>query len=168
MCSNHSLFTTLKIYWLLGLLCSPQLIDDLVTSGWDYDGIREEKCTTYGDCGFQHKQHLKEPVILPVDKVNQDVFELPPCCKVMIVFMFVLMDHIRQKYPWDCIYSKMAAMAWRIEYLHYHSRERSRELDGWETRIADTSWRCLRQLAPMVSQTMTNISFSLNMPYSTD
>lgn len=111
----------------------------------------EEKCTTYGDCGFQHKQHLKEPVIFPVDKVNQDVFELHPCWKVMIAFVFLLMDHVRQKYPWNCTCSKMAAMAWRREYLHYHSRERIRELEGWDSRRTEASWSCLRKLAPMVS-----------------
>lgn len=55
----------------------------------------EDKHKTYGEYGFQDKQHLKEPVIFPVDKVNRDVFELPPCWKAMIVFMFVLMDHVK-------------------------------------------------------------------------
>ena len=59
----------------------------------------EEKYTAYGDCGFQDKQHLKELVIFPVDKVNRNVFELPPCWMTMIVFMFVLMDHGRQEHP---------------------------------------------------------------------
>lgn len=39
----------------------------------------EEKYTTYGDCGFQDKQELKEPVIFPVDKANGDVFKLSFC-----------------------------------------------------------------------------------------
>lgn len=59
----------------------------------------EEKYTTYGDCEFQDKEYLEESVIFPVDKANRDVFELPPCWKVMIVFMFVLMGHVRQVRP---------------------------------------------------------------------
>lgn len=59
----------------------------------------EEKYATYGDCGFQDKQHLKELVIFPVDKVNRGVFQLPICWKAMIVFMFVLKDNVRQEHP---------------------------------------------------------------------
>lgn len=59
----------------------------------------DEKYTTYGDYGFQDKQHFKKPVIFSVNKVNRDAFELPPCWKAMIVFMFVLMDHVEQGHP---------------------------------------------------------------------
>lgn len=52
----------------------------------------EEKYTTYGDCGFQDKQHLKEPVIFSVDIVTRDAFELCPYWKAIIVFRF---DHFR-------------------------------------------------------------------------
>ena len=55
----------------------------------------EEKYTTYGDCGFQDKQELKEPVIFPVDKANGDVFKLSFCQKAMVVFMFVFRDQVK-------------------------------------------------------------------------
>lgn len=44
-------------------------------------------------------EHLKEPAIfIPCGQNYRDVFELPPCWKAMIVFMFVFMDHVRQEH----------------------------------------------------------------------
>jgi hypothetical protein len=51
-----------------------------------------EKYTTYGDCEFQDKQHLKEPVIFSEDIATRDGFEISPCWKAIIMFCFVLVD----------------------------------------------------------------------------
>ena len=55
----------------------------------------EERYTTYGECRFQDKQELKEPVVFPLDKENGDVFKLSLCYKAMVVFTFVFRDQVK-------------------------------------------------------------------------
>lgn len=57
-----------------------------------------KKYTTYGDCEFQDKQHLKEPAIFSVDTVTREGFELPPCLifgrqkSCLSLFSWIILD----------------------------------------------------------------------------